>query len=117
MPTGASGRARAQGLVLPPRVAGTQVVLIPIPNARLSAEASAALAAKAEELRAGLVAAGVRVHMDARDNYTPGWKYNHWELKARAACRRRASGPCACLLCMSVTHLERVGPSGPRAWQ
>ncbi len=103
MPTGASGRARAQGLVLPPRVAGTQVVLIPIPNARLSAEASAALAAKAEELRAGLVAAGVRVHMDARDNYTPGWKYNHWELKARAACRRRASGLVpACCACLSL---------------
>jgi prolyl-tRNA synthetase len=24
---------------------------------------------------------GVRVHIDDRDNYTPGWKYNHWELK------------------------------------
>lgn len=24
---------------------------------------------------------GVRTHIDDRDNYTPGWKYNHWELK------------------------------------
>jgi len=45
----------------------------------------------------------VRVHMDARDNYTPGWKYNHWELKARAACRRRASGLVpACCACLSL---------------
>ena len=28
-----------------------------------------------------LKAAGVRSKLDARDNYTPGWKYNHWELK------------------------------------
>jgi prolyl-tRNA synthetase len=24
---------------------------------------------------------GVRTHIDDRDNYTPGWKYNHWELR------------------------------------
>ena len=24
---------------------------------------------------------GVRVNVDDRDNYNPGWKYNHWELK------------------------------------
>lgn len=23
----------------------------------------------------------MRVHVDLRDNYNPGWKYNHWELK------------------------------------
>jgi prolyl-tRNA synthetase len=28
-----------------------------------------------------LVAFGVRVHVDDRDNYNPGWKYNHWEQK------------------------------------
>lgn len=28
-----------------------------------------------------LKAAGVRSKLDNRDNYTPGWKYNHWELK------------------------------------
>ena len=25
--------------------------------------------------------AGIRVQIDARDNYKPGWKFNHWELK------------------------------------
>ena len=29
----------------------------------------------------GLVAGGTRAKLDDRDNYTPGWKYNHWELK------------------------------------
>lgn len=28
-----------------------------------------------------LEAAGVRVRVDDRDNYNPGWKYNYWELK------------------------------------
>ncbi|KAK9836198.1 hypothetical protein WJX81_008140 [Elliptochloris bilobata] len=70
-----------KGLVLPPRVATTQMVVVPIPNAKLSAEQQAAIAGKAAEIHAALAAAGVRAHLDDRDNYTPGWKYNHWELK------------------------------------
>ena len=27
--------------------------------------------------------AGIRCRGDFRDNYTPGWKYNHWELKVQ----------------------------------
>ncbi len=69
------------GLVLPPRVAPVQVVVVPIPNAKLSAEERDALAAGAAAAAEALKAAGVRVKLDARDNYTPGWKYNHWELK------------------------------------
>ena len=74
---------RVQGLVVPPRVAVTQAVVVPIPNAKLSAEQHTAISAKAAEIYGALVAAGVRTHLDDRDNYTPGWKYNHWELKAR----------------------------------
>lgn len=37
--------------------------------------------AKADEFAATLSAAGVRVTMDKRENYTPGWKYNHWEVR------------------------------------
>lgn len=33
------------------------------------------------EFQKALEAVGVRVTTDTRDNYTPGWKYNHWELK------------------------------------
>ena len=34
-----------------------------------------------EEIRAFLAASGIRVKADLRDNYSPGWKFNHWELK------------------------------------
>jgi prolyl-tRNA synthetase len=34
-----------------------------------------------DEFKAAMEAQGVRVVTDTRDNYTPGWKYNHWELK------------------------------------
>ena len=71
-----------QGMVMPPRVSPTQLIVIPIPNAKLSAETRAALTGKARELAAELAAAGVRTDSDLRDNYTPGWKYNYWELKA-----------------------------------
>lgn len=70
-----------QGLVLPPRVAPTQVVVIPIPATSLTDEQRQELKAKTQEIVAGLKAQGLRVHIDDRDNYRPGWKYNHWELK------------------------------------
>lgn len=41
------------------------------------------LLAKCTELTAQLNAAGVRAQTDLRDNYSPGWKFNHWELKVR----------------------------------
>lgn len=69
------------GLVLPPRVAPVQLVVVPIPNAKLGAEEKAALLAGAAAAADALRAAGLRVKLDARENYTPGWKYNHWELK------------------------------------
>lgn len=71
----------SKGLVIPPRMAATQVVVIPIPNAKMEETAKEALMAKAEELFQALKAVGVRVEKDFRLNYTPGWKYNHWELK------------------------------------
>ena len=36
---------------------------------------------KCKELEDRLQAAGVRAKGDYRDNYSPGWKFNHWELK------------------------------------
>lgn len=70
-----------KGLVLPPRVAPKQVVVIPIVKASLSMEKKEALQAYAMRLVASLKRGKVRVHLDDRDNYTPGWKYNHWEQK------------------------------------
>ena len=65
------------GLVLPPRIAPLQVVLIPI----VTKESSAKMKQVLHDLAEGLKAAKVRVNVDDRDNYNPGWKYNHWELK------------------------------------
>lgn len=67
-----------KGLVLPPRVAPLQVVVIPLPFKGCD---TSILVGAAEELTAELKAAGFRVRCDTRENYTPGWKYNHWELK------------------------------------
>ena len=30
--------------------------------------------------------AGIRATFDSRDNYTPGWKFNHWEMKVLHFC-------------------------------
>ncbi|XP_005409334.1 PREDICTED: bifunctional glutamate/proline--tRNA ligase [Chinchilla lanigera] len=70
------------GLVLPPRVASVQVVVIPcgITNA-LSEEDKEALMAKCNDYRTRLLSANIRARVDLRDNYSPGWKFNHWELK------------------------------------
>ncbi|XP_059690045.1 bifunctional glutamate/proline--tRNA ligase [Gavia stellata] len=70
------------GLVLPPRVACVQVVIIPcgITNS-LSEEDKEALLKKCNEYRNRLLSVHIRVRADLRDNYSPGWKFNHWELK------------------------------------
>ena len=65
------------GLVLPPRVAPIQVVIVPV----VYKDSADKINTAASELEAKLKAAGVRVSVDARANYTAGWKYNHWEQK------------------------------------
>jgi len=67
-----------QGLVLPPRLAPVQVVIVPIWK---NDEEKSAVVAAAEQLQAALVAANVRVKLDSRDEYSPGWKFNEWELR------------------------------------
>ncbi|XP_018117064.1 uncharacterized protein LOC100158287 isoform X5 [Xenopus laevis] len=70
------------GMVLPPRVACVQVVIIPcgITNT-LSEEDKDALLKKCDQYLKRLLNADVRARADQRDNYSPGWKFNHWELK------------------------------------
>lgn len=67
-----------KGLVLPPRVALYQVVLIPILH---KTEDNNAINDKIHELGKLLKAAQIRITIDDRDNYNPGWKFNNWELK------------------------------------
>ncbi|ETV83722.1 proline-tRNA ligase [Aphanomyces astaci] len=68
-----------KGLVLPPRVAPIQVVVVPIPVK--DKDETDALFAQGDVLHDILRKVGVRVEVDHRRIYTPGWKYNHWELK------------------------------------
>jgi prolyl-tRNA synthetase len=67
-----------KGLVLPPKVAPVQVVIVPIPY---KGAEPAAIAAKAKELYTALKEKGILVVLDDREEYTPGWKFNQWELK------------------------------------
>lgn len=70
------------GLVLPPPVACYQVVIVPCGiTVSLSKEDEQKLYEKCRWYERKLVDAGVRVFGDYRDNYSPGWKFNHWELK------------------------------------
>jgi prolyl-tRNA synthetase len=66
-----------RGLRLPPCVAPQQVVIVPIVRDEERAEVLQAAAAVAAELRAS----GVRVRVDDRPEYRPGFKFNEWELK------------------------------------
>ncbi len=67
-----------QGLVLPPVLAPYQVVVVPI--WREEAPKSAVLEA-VEKIKRTLAGEGVRFQIDAREEQTPGWKFNYWEMK------------------------------------
>lgn len=64
------------GLMLPPRIAPIQIVIVPI----LAGSSKDAVLTKARELRDQLTPI-CRVHADDRETYTPGWKFNEWEMK------------------------------------
>src|SRR6516225_1175985 len=66
-----------KGLVLPPRLAPYQVVIVPIGRSAQLAEVQPA----ARELAGRLRAAGLRVHVDQREHVSPGFKFNDWELR------------------------------------
>lgn len=71
-----------QGLVLPPRVANVQAIVVPCGiTAKTTEEQRQEIAAKCEELVATLKKVGVRARADLRDGYTPGYKFNDWEQK------------------------------------
>src|SRR5258707_7539009 len=67
-----------QGLILPPRLAPHQVVVVPI--YRSDAERASVLEA-AGRVKAQLTAGAVRVRLDERDGVTPGFKFNDWEMR------------------------------------
>jgi prolyl-tRNA synthetase len=67
-----------QGLILPPRLAPFQVVIVPI--FKTDDERSGVMEAAAR-IRAELVAADIRVRVDEREGYSPGFKFNDWEMR------------------------------------
>ncbi|XP_074286674.1 proline--tRNA ligase, chloroplastic/mitochondrial [Silene latifolia] len=66
------------GLMLPPRVAPIQVVIVPI--WKKEEEKSGVLSAAATAFEV-LKSAGVKVKLDDSEQRTPGWKFNFWEMK------------------------------------
>ncbi len=65
------------GLVFPPAVSPYQVVIVPIPKGDWIRD----ILPKAEEIFAILKSAGIRVLLDKRDEFTPGWKFSEWEMR------------------------------------
>jgi len=65
------------GLILPPRVAPWQVVIVPIPRGNWKET----VLPTCEAICAQLKAAGIRVKLDADDSNTPGWKFSEYEMR------------------------------------
>ena len=65
-----------KGIIVPPKIAPTQIVIVPI----LFKDTKDAVIAKAKEL-AKKMKMKYSVEIDLRDGYTPGWKFNEWEMK------------------------------------
>jgi prolyl-tRNA synthetase len=66
------------GLVLPPKLAPTQVVIVPIYR---TDEERARIEARVAEIEAEFKARGIRVKFDNRDTHRPGWKFAEYELR------------------------------------
>ena len=67
-----------KGLILPPKIAPIQAVTIPIPYKNVDTDK---IVAKAKETHEKLQKAGIASILDDRKEYTPGWKFNDWEMK------------------------------------
>ena len=67
-----------QGLILPPRLAPTQVVIVPIYK---TDEEKAQVFEAARKVRDALVVEGLRVRTDEREGSSPGFKFNDWEMR------------------------------------
>ncbi len=66
-----------KGLVLPPKLALTQVVIVPI----LFDSSKAKVLQEAQKVKLLLEKKGISVYLDDRAGYSPGWKFNEWEMK------------------------------------
>ncbi|KAI4228639.1 MAG: hypothetical protein L6R36_001495 [Xanthoria steineri] len=70
------------GLVLPPRVAEIQVVIVPAGITAKTTEAEkTSIHGQVDALATVLRASNIRVETDMREGYSPGWKFNEWEMR------------------------------------
>ena len=67
-----------QGLVLPPKLAPYQIVIVPIYK---TAEERTSVQGVARKLKEELIKANIRVTLDEREGPSPGWKFNDWEMR------------------------------------
>jgi prolyl-tRNA synthetase len=67
-----------KGLVLPPRVSPIQVIIVPIYYSESDKEQ---IIKKSNEIEQTLSKKKIRVHVDMRDEFTPGYKFHDWEMK------------------------------------
>ena len=67
-----------KGLVLPPKIAPYQVVLVPIYR---KDQEKAQVMPVIEKIKNELISAGIRLKLDDRDEVTPGFKFNDWEMR------------------------------------
>ncbi len=65
------------GLIIPPKVAPIQVVIVPISRG----DWKETILPESEKIMKALKNKGIRVHLDDRDTYTPGWKFSEWEMR------------------------------------
>ncbi|KAI0071529.1 prolyl-tRNA synthetase [Panus rudis PR-1116 ss-1] len=101
-----------QGLVLPPRVASIQVVIVPCGiTAKTSDEQRKTINDKCEEVAEELRKAGVRAKADLRDVYTPGFKFNDWEQKGVPL--RLEIGPADIAKSQTITARRDTGVKAP----
>ena len=71
-----------KGLVMPPRVASVQVVIIAVGiTVKTTDEERKTIYDACDKLQKDLKLAGVRAKFDDRENYSPPWKFNDWELR------------------------------------
>jgi len=67
-----------KGLILPPKIAPIQVVIIPIYHTNDDKDS---VIQKAHQIKDDLTKIDLRVHLDDREQLTPGFKFNDWEMK------------------------------------
>ncbi|MFB4329048.1 proline--tRNA ligase [Paenibacillus sp. CR_12] len=100
-----------RGLVLPPKVAPTQVIMIPIgpPKTR------DAVVGRTDELFRELKSAGIRVRVDDNPDVRPGWKFNEYEMRGvpvRLEIGPRDMENGVCVLVSRITGEKKVVEQG-----